>query len=146
MKVRHLIPKIASGLTLAAIIGGTIAYEFNRNRDWAKILVVPGDQDSFYSNIDGEKELTIKIGESVDAVPASYDADLLIKERLYVNGNLKWEYDLGSDGKPIRYIQHLHAKNTQILDLPIGKNTIRYETEDTLGNINSVEAHVYVSE
>ncbi|MEN9626232.1 MAG: hypothetical protein RL557_560 [archaeon] len=137
--------------TLACVALGlaTVGNMFWQTIDYASVKLFLHEQvkREYSSEMRGAKELRIKKGTLIDAVPSSYDKHSLIKERLFVNGKVQWESDLTKNGYDFpRAILHSPAKNTEIPDLPAGENIICYETVDAHGNINRAAAKVYVEE
>ena len=145
MKLNNL---LAGAIVLAPILG--IAFginEFLRNRDYAQLRFIHGDRSYYDSRFDGTSELTLNEGDLAYVIPSSSDSDKLTRERLFVNGDLKWDNPIrkSSKGDYPSYISHFPmTKETQIKELPLGKNIIRYETTDAKGNINSYEAYINV--
>ncbi len=139
---------VIAGLTLAGIMGVGVVSSYNSHtQNWAKVDVSLNNRGDIHSNKGGIEELYINRGTLICILERSSDSDGLTKQRLYINDNLKYDRDIDKmlNGKYPKTIYSI-PDMTDTTNFELGKNTIKYETVDTLRNINSSEAYIYVEE
>ncbi len=148
------------GIILAGILAGVVgvaglahpvldAWRHRNDKAYVDITLKDRGGTSLYL-VKGEKEVTVDRGKPVFVYNAAGDYDGIKSSRTYVNDTLidtDSDFPVSSEGHyPTRTygISNGWPLDTSRECFHLGKNVLRFEVEDTKGNINSSSAIINV--
>lgn len=142
-------PKLAEIVLLTGAILCSLGIRswFTRDRVYIDLTAqqrIPFDQ------LKGRKEVTVNKGGSVFVFDTAHDKDGIRQYRYFVNDILLSEYG-GVKARNGRYYSNITGLSgwelrTTEQGFRVGENSIKYEIEDSQGNIVSDTARVYLQE